>query len=210
MSSPAPLDRRASRKAEKRERIIAAARQVFRTRGFAAATTSEIAVRARIATGTLFLYAADKHELLLMIFNDELDRITEESIADSLKAGTLGDLLSAFFRRRFEFWAADPELGRLVTADVYASRLPAEVGTELARAQKRQKRMLSSLVDKIALHAVRENLELQAPADILARAAHYLYIGELRIWLASEKPNVRLGRENLRRLHDILINGAVK
>jgi AcrR family transcriptional regulator len=209
MSSAVQAGRRATGKAEKRDRIISAARRVFATRSFEEATTSEIARRAGIATGTLFLYAVDKHELLLMVFNDALDRITEESISAGVEAQSLSDDLSEFFRRRFEFWAKDVELGRLVTADVYASRLPRKDGAEMARARARQQRMLGALEAIITAYAVREGASLCEPATLVARAAHYLYIGELRMWLAAERPKATDGLRKLRALHDLHLRGAI-
>ncbi|WP_236567497.1 TetR/AcrR family transcriptional regulator [Nocardia sp. CY41] len=59
---------------EKRERIAAAAAQLFEERGFLAVTTQEISERADVAAGTLFRYAASKSELLLMVYNEEFRR----------------------------------------------------------------------------------------------------------------------------------------
>jgi len=65
----APLGRRERNKMEKRDRIIAAAGSLFAERGVDEVTTQEIAERADIGTGTLFLYAKTKGELLLMVQN---------------------------------------------------------------------------------------------------------------------------------------------
>lgn len=56
---------------DKRERIFAAAAQLFAERGFEAVTTQEISDRADIAAGTLFRYATSKGDLLLMVYNQQ-------------------------------------------------------------------------------------------------------------------------------------------
>ncbi|OUZ06398.1 hypothetical protein BHE97_19040 [Aeromicrobium sp. PE09-221] len=61
--------RRERNKAQKRERITAAASRLFATQGFAATTTAQIAEEADVSHGTLFRYAATKAELLLMAGN---------------------------------------------------------------------------------------------------------------------------------------------
>lgn len=61
--------RRERNKAAKLERIVAAAGDLFAERGADEVTTQEIADRADIGTGTLFLYAKSKGELLLMVQN---------------------------------------------------------------------------------------------------------------------------------------------
>ena len=51
-------------KRDKRERLIRAARELFKTKGFQATTTSEIAELADVAKGTLFFHAKSKEGLL--------------------------------------------------------------------------------------------------------------------------------------------------
>src|SRR5262245_44638568 len=58
---------RARKKRDKLERLRAAAWELFATKGFDATTTREIAERAGVATGTLFLYAKDKPDLLFLV-----------------------------------------------------------------------------------------------------------------------------------------------
>lgn len=62
---------RESNKQEKLARITVAAQKLFGEKGISDVTTSEIAVAAGVATGTLFLYAKSKGELLLLAQNAE-------------------------------------------------------------------------------------------------------------------------------------------
>ena len=64
-----PLGRRERNKQEKLERITAAASELFATHGVDDVTTQQIAEAADIGTGTLFLYARTKGELLLLVQN---------------------------------------------------------------------------------------------------------------------------------------------
>ena len=61
------LGRRERAKAEKRARILAAARALFEERGFERTSMSEVARAADVAEGTVFQYAATKVELLMMV-----------------------------------------------------------------------------------------------------------------------------------------------
>jgi len=70
--STGPVGRRERNKAEKQDRIFAAAANLFEERGFDAVTTAEIAEAADVGAGTLFRYAATKGELLLMVLNKRL------------------------------------------------------------------------------------------------------------------------------------------
>lgn len=64
-----PLGRRERNKQAKLERITAAASELFAEHGVEEVTTQQVADAADIGTGTLFLYARTKGELLLLVQN---------------------------------------------------------------------------------------------------------------------------------------------
>lgn len=88
----APAGRRERNKQEKLERIVAAASELFAEFGADEVTTQQIADKADIGAGTLFLYAKTKGELLLLVQNahyaDALvrGRAAATTIADRLDA----------------------------------------------------------------------------------------------------------------------------
>ncbi|MFC9665593.1 TetR/AcrR family transcriptional regulator [Nocardia sp. NPDC127606] len=69
--SPVPRQagRRERNKQQKLDRITAAAQELFAERGVDEVTTQEIADKADIGAGTLFLYVKNKGELLLLVQN---------------------------------------------------------------------------------------------------------------------------------------------
>lgn len=87
-----PLGRRERNKQQKLDRITAAATELFAKYGVDEVTTQQIAEKADVGTGTLFLYTKSKAELLLLVQNAhyrtalERGRIEAESIADALEA----------------------------------------------------------------------------------------------------------------------------
>lgn len=86
------VGRRERNKQQKLERITAAARELFAERGVDEVTTQEIADKADIGAGTLFLYAKSKGELLLLVQNSTYaealaeGRTAAENITDLLDA----------------------------------------------------------------------------------------------------------------------------
>lgn len=64
-----PIGRRERNKQQKLDRIIDAARELFAQHGVDDVTTQQIAEKADIGAGTLFLYAKTKGELLLLVQN---------------------------------------------------------------------------------------------------------------------------------------------
>lgn len=90
--TPQQVGRRERNKQHKLDRITAAALELFSEHGVDDVTTQQIADKADIGTGTLFLYAKTKAELLLLVQNstyaDALvkGRADAEGIPDVLEA----------------------------------------------------------------------------------------------------------------------------
>ncbi|MDQ0239598.1 TetR/AcrR family transcriptional regulator [Arthrobacter bambusae] len=78
-----PLGRRERNKQEKLDRITAAASELFAEYGVEDVTTQQIADKADIGTGTLFLYAKTKGELLLLVQNAHYAEALQRGRADA-------------------------------------------------------------------------------------------------------------------------------
>jgi AcrR family transcriptional regulator len=66
-------------KADSRSAIIAAALELFAKKGFSATTTEQIAKKARVSKGLIFVHFPTKQEILLAIINEEFDRLLPNS-----------------------------------------------------------------------------------------------------------------------------------
>src|SRR5688500_5129082 len=95
---PQPVGRRERNKQIKLDRIIAAARELFDTYGVDAVTTQQIADKADIGTGTLFLYARSKSELLRLVQNASYVDDLEEGKAAAEKIPRVLDAVVAIIR----------------------------------------------------------------------------------------------------------------
>lgn len=101
-------------KREKEIRILEAAQALFKEKGFEATTTKEISERAQIATGTLFLYAKNKNELLLWVYSQKIAKTIEKirrarSATDKIprsKADWMSEV-SMFFEPFFRLYSDD-------------------------------------------------------------------------------------------------------
>lgn len=87
-----PVGRRERNKQQKLDRITAAASQLLAEHGIEDVTTQQIADKADIGTGTLFLYAKTKGELLLLVQNAHYAEALQQGRAD---AETTPDILDA-------------------------------------------------------------------------------------------------------------------
>jgi TetR/AcrR family transcriptional regulator len=90
-----PAGRRERNKQAKLDRIIAAAGGLFAEHGIDEVTTQQVADAADIATGTLFLYARTKTELLLLVQNAHYREALEEGLRDSADCSDPTDAVMA-------------------------------------------------------------------------------------------------------------------
>ena len=112
------VGRRERNEQEKLARIVGAARKLFSERGFAETTTQQIAEAADIGTGTLFLYARSKEDLLVMVFSDEMLETAREAFASVDPDAPLLDQLVQVFSSMLAYHERDPDLARILLKEV--------------------------------------------------------------------------------------------
>jgi AcrR family transcriptional regulator len=171
--------RRERNKREKWVRIERAARELFARRGFEDASLRAIAARARVATGTLFLYARDKRELLFLVFQDESRRIFAEADANLRDDTGLVDALMQLFGGFLDFYGKNPELSSALLRELFfrpyeperLGALTREYGARVAdRVERAQRR-----------GELRDDVPVAIAANLLF--AHYGYW--VQAWLGS-------------------------
>lgn len=92
--SALPGGRRLRGKQDKRARIMVAARELFTRHGVGAVTTQQIADRADVAIGTLYLYAATKAELLIMVQNGKFAAAIDDGRAAAAGQGPFDGVMA--------------------------------------------------------------------------------------------------------------------
>ncbi|MGI4719161.1 MAG: TetR/AcrR family transcriptional regulator [Janthinobacterium lividum] len=195
-------------KLEKRRRIKQAARAVFLEKGYDDATTREIAQAADVAIGTLFVYAKDKRDLLMMIVNDDLDAVNAE-LAQAAWDGPLIDQLTAFFRRRYEYWASEPRIARPAVQETFDFlSLTAGQGPETARFYARRGSISELLTGLIAAKQRGGRIASDYAAEDIASLFMTIYLTEVRRWLNQDDPQVEQGMARLRKLMSLALRGV--
>jgi AcrR family transcriptional regulator len=86
----------------RRQAILGAALSVFAERGFDAARLDEVATRAGVAKGTLYLYFKDKQtlfeELVRSAVSPIMDRVSAAALTPGMPAGAVIDTFFSLFR----------------------------------------------------------------------------------------------------------------
>jgi AcrR family transcriptional regulator len=116
-SAPAPGSRAAQ--TGKREAILAAALEEFSARGFAAARLDDVASRAGVAKGTIYLYFSDKETLFQELVRAELSPVVaalEAMPAGEVPLRAIAERLVTIFAREI-FGTHRKDVIRLVLAE---------------------------------------------------------------------------------------------
>ena len=203
--SDVTLGQREKNKIDKLRRIKKAAEELFLSKGFDDTTTREIAVRAGVGIGTVFIYADNKRDLVFLVANDELADVTdkaEASIRDD--ASCLQNLLMVF-RHHYEFFGRRPELSRLMLREMTFY----DTGRQADRFQATRERVIR-LVGRIMKLAVdRGMIRPSEDANFVGWVAFSIYATELRRWLMTRDPDVSDGIAELRRALQLFLRGSM-
>lgn len=201
------LGRRERSKLDKRRRIREATREVFRRKGYEGATTREIAELADIAIGTLFAYAADRRELLMMVVND--DRETLPTVERGVVADKdVLDMLMRFFEPRYRYWAKEPEFSRAVVQETVAYHLAEAPGPEMTRFYEGRRAVIDNLARLFASGQQRGEIVGNVAAADIASLFMTIYQGEVRQWLQAARPTAAEGLKRLRKSFSLALSGV--
>jgi AcrR family transcriptional regulator len=202
-NSKPTLGLREQNKLDKRERIRAAAAELFTRHGYGAATMRQIAQRAHVGLGTLFHYAEDKRDLVFLIFNEELATLIDEALKHPRPGDTLVTQLIAVFRSHYRHFGAKPELARILLQELtfYSAGKQAESFLQT-------RRRLIDGIERLVLAAQRDRRILsKEDAAVIARHLFFVYSAAIRWWIAGTRPDAEAGLADLKRLLELQING---
>lgn len=108
-------------RSDKRVRIVDAAVGVFAEKGYRSARISDIARRAGVADGTIYLYFRNKEDLLLTIFEEKMDGILSglRAAVDGIESPA--DRMRAFAGFHFEQMRLQPALAQVLQVELRQS-----------------------------------------------------------------------------------------
>src|SRR3954465_7129491 len=197
---------REQKKLETRERIRRAASQLFTQRGYGAATMRQIAKRAHVGLGTLFNYAEDKRDLVFLIFNEELNAITDVALAAPRPGQSLVEKLLAVFRVHYGWPAPKPALARILLQELtfYSS------GKQAATFHSIRKRLIDGLEALVAAAQKAGEVHRREKPGGFARHIFFVSSASLRWWIAAPKPDREKGGAGLRRMLRLQFDGLRK
>ena len=191
--------RREANKRDKLVRIRRAARKIFLSKGFEAATVREVAAAADVAFGTVFLYAKDKQDLLFLLFEDDLTELSERAFLKVDRTTPFVDQLVTYFAEFYDFFTETPQLSRDMLREItFHAGL---VATRLWAGVQSQERHIAEL---IAHGQAKGRINRSFDPDILAHIIFSLHRTQLRFCLDEAAPDVAKSLESLKRQLEVV------
>jgi AcrR family transcriptional regulator len=191
-----------TKKADKRRRIREAARALFSKHGYDDTTVRMIARRARVAHGTVLLYARDKRDLVLLIFNHEIPRTLDRALDTAQRVDGLLDKLAAYFGVLYEDF-----YDKLMLSRIHLQLNHYSAGMHSAEYYSHRKRVSDFLQD--AVRQAQRSGEIAHNVDpaVAAKLFFFVQSAAVRWWIASEAPDLNVGINELRNLFALQISG---
>jgi AcrR family transcriptional regulator len=199
------LGQRERNKLDKLRRIKDAARGLFLAKGFDDTTTREIAIRAGVGTGTIFVYAENKRDLLFLIVNEELEKIGQMAENTSEESASLLDNLLRVARIHYEFFAQQPALSRFVLREMVFY----ESGAQAGRFRRTRERLIDLLGRIAATAMAQKSIAVREDPSFIGWTIFSVFQVELRRWLSNNDPNLQQGLRRLERALRLVITGLV-
>jgi AcrR family transcriptional regulator len=195
--------RRELNKEEKLRRIKMAAHQLFTTKGYDDTTTREIATRAGVALGTIFVYAENKRDLLFLVMNDDLDACVDAARQAVKPEHSLFESLLLSFRVYYEYFAGGPIISRAALREMYFY----QSGKQAERFAQGRERLAGLLCDFIAKALNDRLIDSPESAECIADTIFAVYQVEVRRWLMADRPGISQGVSELGRKIRVVMQG---
>jgi hypothetical protein len=105
----------------------------------------------------------------------------------------------------YSYFAAEPELARTTVFEGTRLDLRVEMGAQAERFYARMQRLQSEITKLLIEAEKRGELKIGNDAALLGRAIFTAHLGEVRLWLQSDKPVAETGVRELARLVRVII-----
>lgn len=166
---------RQTQKAATRQRVLDAARELFASRGYEAATVRQIATHAGVSVGSVFNAFASKAEILSEVMKERLDSLDAEldRVIPHLRGSTV-DRLRSMFAIHFAFETRHVELFLAHIALAFDWTL-SPGATPYGRNARLQQLIVECLEKGVATGDVHPEADLRGIVDLLMAAYAWTY-----------------------------------
>ncbi len=106
---------------EKYKRILGAAKSVFARNGFYHSRISDIAKKARVADGTIYLYFEKKDDILISLFEDEIDSFIQSLRSEIVQKQSVEEKIHCLISFQIHLLETDRDLAEVLLVELRQS-----------------------------------------------------------------------------------------
>lgn len=199
----AAMSKREANKADKLRRIRGAAEALFTERGYDDTTMREIARQAKVALGTLFLYASNKRDLLFLIANETMENAVDEAARRGGPEKLLIDNFLILSVLHLRIFGERAELFRLVLREL----LFYDTGEQGRRATRNRARLIKLIESWVETAHEKGEIRLSQPPGFIAWLLFSVMQAEIRRWIALPDRDLSEGIEHCWASAALVLNG---
>jgi AcrR family transcriptional regulator len=168
-----PPDPRVRRRADRRQEILSAAREVFSEKGYESASMAVIAARVGVVEGAIYRHFPSKRDLLFECIRDYYAPLIERSRAELSHIQGTRNRLRFGIRRQLKGFAEEPGFCRLIIEEIrprsdYHESVVRELNRDLTSM------VLETIREGIALGELREDIRPATIRDVVFGGIEHL------------------------------------
>jgi TetR/AcrR family transcriptional regulator, fatty acid metabolism regulator protein len=187
-------------KLRKRDTILRAAVEVIAERGYFGARMAEVAERAQVADGTLYLYFKGKEDLLVSIFEDYVEAFLRLARRDLAGVSDARRKLALVVERHLASLERDRPLAHVLQIELRHTR------RFLRRVAKGRVADYLALLEEIVREGVHQGVfRADVPPEVAARAVFGSLDESVTAWVLAKRPGSLSAQA--RPLLDLLLQG---
>ncbi len=193
-----------SREGGKHQRILQAAVNIFAEKGFYKAKISEIAREAGVADGTIYLYFKNKDDILIQLFEEEMDRMIQAMREEISPLRDPLEKLKVFVRRHMGVVEANPRLAEVIQVELRQSNKFVKNYTN------RKFQEYLNVLEEIIREGQQEGVIRADVEPAIAKRVIFGALDEMSTFWVLSKKRSHPAEEVVRQVTDMVIRGVVR
>jgi len=186
---------------DKYQRIIAAATKVFAQKGFYQSKISEIAKEARVADGTIYIYFENKDDILISLFEEQMQAVLDNMNARIAALTEPEKKLEEFASTHLGLIQKNKDMAEIIQVELRQS------GKFMKEYKNEKFIQYLNIIEDIIIEGQKQGLFKQSVVPNVAKRAFFGALDEVsRCWVLSSRRQYDI-KTVARQISDYFLNG---
>ena len=192
-----------NRNKDKHTRIIEAATKIFAKKGFFQAKVSDIAKEAQVADGTIYLYFENKDDILISLFEEQMNKVLEDMKSQLSKENDAIKKIEKFAYNHLKLMELNKNMAEIIQVELRQS-------TKFMKEYKNEKfHQYLNLIGDIIEEGQQKGIFKEDIIPGLAKRAFFGALDEMsRFWVLSRRKKYDI-ETAAKQLSDYFLTGLI-